>query len=236
MSEAAAKAFDLFTADIGNDEGTGEWFEVTQDQIDQFADVTHDHQFIHVDPERAAATPFGSTIAHGFLTLSMLTHLAAGASSAPPDPAKYEGVLMGINYGFNKVRFVSPVKVGSAHPGPGRDGQRRAQGHHDRGHPQLHHRDRGRGEAGPRRRLAHPHRLRLTGRRLSTGPVVAGLAVEREQHHQGHGGQHHAQGQEGQPGASSAAPLPGELLLGELRRLRVAVVQAHCRHSSASRA
>ena len=113
MSEAAAKAFDLFTADIGHDEGTGEWFEVTQAQIDQFADVTHDHQFIHVDPERAAATPFGTTIAHGFLTLSMLTHLSAGASATPPDPAKYEGILMGINYGFNKVRFVSPVKVGA---------------------------------------------------------------------------------------------------------------------------
>jgi acyl dehydratase len=113
MSEAAAKAFELFKADVGNDEGTGEWFDVTQDQIDQFADVTHDHQFIHVDPERAAATPFGSTIAHGFLTLSMLTHLSAGASAAPPDPAKYAGILMGINYGFNKVRFVSPVKVGS---------------------------------------------------------------------------------------------------------------------------
>ena len=54
MSEAAAKAFELFKADVGNDEGTGEWFEVTQDQINQFADVTHDHQFIHVDPERAA--------------------------------------------------------------------------------------------------------------------------------------------------------------------------------------
>ena len=113
MSEAAAKAFELFQADVGNDEGTGEWFEVTQAQIDQFADVTHDHQFIHVDPERAAATPFGTTIAHGFLTLSMLTHLSAGASAAAPNPAKYEGVLMGINYGFNKVRFVSPVKVGS---------------------------------------------------------------------------------------------------------------------------
>ncbi|MBV9953183.1 MAG: MaoC family dehydratase [Acidimicrobiia bacterium] len=113
MSEAAEKAFELFQKDVGNDEGTGEWFEVTQDQIDQFADITHDHQFIHVDPERAKATPFGSTIAHGFLTLSMLTHLAAGASSAPSDPARYEGVLMGINYGFNRVRFVSPVKVGS---------------------------------------------------------------------------------------------------------------------------
>ena len=113
MSEAAAKAFELFRADINNDEGTGEWFQVTQEQINQFADVTHDHQFIHVDPERAKATPFGTTIAHGMLTLSMLTHLSAGASSAPPDPAKYAGVLMGINYGFNKVRFVNPVKVGS---------------------------------------------------------------------------------------------------------------------------
>jgi acyl dehydratase len=113
MSEAATKAFPLFQADIGTDEGTGEWFEITQDQVNRFADVTHDHQFIHVDPERAAATPFGGTIAHGFLTLAMLTHLAAGASSAPADPARYEGVLMGINYGFNKVRFVSPVRVGA---------------------------------------------------------------------------------------------------------------------------
>jgi len=82
MGEAAARAFELFTRDIGNDEGVGEWFEVTQDQVNQFADVTHDHQFIHVDPEQAAATPFGGTIAHGFLTLSMLSHLTAGASSA----------------------------------------------------------------------------------------------------------------------------------------------------------
>src|SRR3989440_9355349 len=113
MSEAATKAFELFKTDVGTDEGTGDWFEVTQQQIDQFADVTYDHQFIHVDPDRAAATPFGTTIAHGFLTLSMLTHLAAGASAAPPDPAKYAGLLMGINYGFNKVRFINPVKVGS---------------------------------------------------------------------------------------------------------------------------
>jgi acyl dehydratase len=113
MSEAAAKAFDLFKGDVGNDEGTGDWFQVTQEQIDQFADVTNDHQFIHVDPERAKATPFGTTIAHGFLTLSMLTHLAAGTSSAPPDKARYDGMLMGINYGFNRVRFVNPVKVGS---------------------------------------------------------------------------------------------------------------------------
>ena len=113
MSEAAAKAFPLYQADVGTDEGTGEWFQVTQDQIDRFADVTHDHQFIHVDPEAAKATPFGTTIAHGFLTLSMLTHLAKGASTASDDPARYEGIAMGINYGFNKVRFVNPVKVGS---------------------------------------------------------------------------------------------------------------------------
>ena len=113
MSEAAEKAYQRFLADVGSDEGTGEWFQVTQEQIDGFADVTHDHQFIHVDPEAAKNTPFGTTIAHGFLTLSMLTHLAKGASSAPEDPARYEGLLMGINYGFNRVRFVSPVKVGS---------------------------------------------------------------------------------------------------------------------------
>src|SRR3954447_26417319 len=112
MSEAAARGFEFFKADVGNDEGTGDWFQVTQDQINQFADVTHDHQFIHVDPVRAKDTPFGTTIAHGMLTLSMLTHLSAGASSAPANPAKYAGVLMGINYGFNKVRFGNPVKAG----------------------------------------------------------------------------------------------------------------------------
>ena len=113
MSEAAARAFELFKADVGSDEGVGAWFEVTQEQVDQFADITHDHQFIHVDPERAKDTPFGGTIAHGFLTLSMLTHLSSGASAASPDQAQFEGMLMGINYGFNKVRFVNPVRVGS---------------------------------------------------------------------------------------------------------------------------
>lgn len=113
MSEAAAKAFELFRADVGNDEATGDWFQVTQEQIDQFADITHDHQFIHVDPERAKQTPFGTTIAHGFLTLSMLTHLSGSTSAGPPDPGKYAGMLMGVNYGFNRVRFVSPVKVGA---------------------------------------------------------------------------------------------------------------------------
>jgi len=113
VSEAAAKAFELYKADIGTDEATGEWFQVTQEQINQFADVTHDHQFIHVDPERAKATPFGGTIAHGFLTLSLLVHLSASATSGSPNPAKFEGVLMGVNYGFDKIRFVNPVKTGS---------------------------------------------------------------------------------------------------------------------------
>ena len=107
MGEAAAKAFELFRADVGNDEGTGDWFEVTQDQINQFADVTHDHQFIHVDPEAAKATPFGSTIAHGFLTLSMLSAMAYDALP------EIKERTMGMNYGFDKIRFISPVPSGS---------------------------------------------------------------------------------------------------------------------------
>ncbi len=83
---------------------------MTQDRIDQFADVTIDHQFIHVDPEAAKASPFGTTIAHGFLTLSMLTHLAG---SIKQDPDTVKGVIMGVNYGFDKVRFVAPVPSGS---------------------------------------------------------------------------------------------------------------------------
>jgi len=111
MSEASEKAFALFTAAIGETEGTGEWFEVTQEDINTFADVTRDHQFIHVDPDACATmSPWGVPIAHGFLTLSMLTHLSA---SIPMDPSRLEGIVMGVNYGFDKVRFVNPVKVGS---------------------------------------------------------------------------------------------------------------------------
>lgn len=113
MSENAEKAFSLFQDSVGKEKGTGDWMEMTQDIINQFADVTLDHQFIHVDPERAKATPFGTTIAHGFLTLSMLTHLGASANDSDVDPARYAGMVMGVNYGFDKVRFVSPVKVGS---------------------------------------------------------------------------------------------------------------------------
>lgn len=111
MSENANRAFEIWKQGIGKDEGAGEWIQIDQERINQFADVTEDHQFIHIDPERAKSTPFGTTIAHGFLTLSMLTKLAASLPSG--DPGRYAGVVMGINYGFDKVRFVSPVTVGS---------------------------------------------------------------------------------------------------------------------------
>ena len=92
---------------IGQPAQPSPWFTVTQDQINQFADCTHDHQFIHVDPEAARNGPFGTTIAHGFLTLSMLSHFAESFSLA------LEGAHTFVNYGFDKVRFLTPVKVGS---------------------------------------------------------------------------------------------------------------------------
>ena len=93
---------------VGQEVGVSRWIEVTQDVIDGFAEVTQDRQFIHVDPARAAAeTPFGGTIAHGFLTLSLLS---ACAYDALP---QIEGRAMGINYGFDKIRFLSPVRSGS---------------------------------------------------------------------------------------------------------------------------
>ena len=98
---------DDYRARVGETK-TSSWFEIDQERVNAFADVTEDHQFIHVDPERARAeTPFGGPIAHGFLTLSMLSHFAA--ESLPDFP---EGVI-GINYGFDKVRFLSPVPVGA---------------------------------------------------------------------------------------------------------------------------
>lgn len=92
---------------VNTEPKTTEWFEVKQEQIDQFADCTLDHQFIHINPEEAAKTPFGSTIAHGFLSLSMLSHFAESFGTL------IEGAYMGVNYGFDKVRFISPVKVNS---------------------------------------------------------------------------------------------------------------------------
>jgi len=91
---------------VGAVTGVSDWILVDQERINVFADVTEDHQFIHIDPEAAKATPFGTTIAHGFLTLSMLSRFAAGCVLVT------EGVKMGVNYGFDKVRFMSPVKSG----------------------------------------------------------------------------------------------------------------------------
>ena len=91
---------------IGTKFEPGAWSEMPQDRINTFADCTEDHQFIHVDAERAAQTPFGGTIAHGFLTLSMLVKMCEDSAIMP------ENVVMGLNYGFDKVRFLAPVKMG----------------------------------------------------------------------------------------------------------------------------
>lgn len=111
MATNAEKALALIESKIGKEEGVGDWFEVTQERINAFADNTEDHQFIHVDPEKCAQlSPWKVPIAHGFLTLSMLTHLDG---SIPKDMKMFEGILMGVNYGFDKVRFINPVPVGS---------------------------------------------------------------------------------------------------------------------------
>jgi len=93
-------------AAVGEELGTSDWFEVTQERVDQFADATDDHQWIHVDEERAAQGPFGGTIAHGYMTVSLIPALSHTIFSVEtPGPR--------LNYGLNKVRFPNPVKVGS---------------------------------------------------------------------------------------------------------------------------
>jgi acyl dehydratase len=91
---------------VGRELGVSTWIEIDQDRIDRFAACTGDHQYIHVDPERARASPFGSTIAHGFLILSLMAPMGRDL----PVP---EGVVLSVNYGLNKVRFITPVPVGS---------------------------------------------------------------------------------------------------------------------------
>lgn len=91
---------------IGEEVGVSPWLSVTQEMIDRFADLTGDHQFIHVDPVRAAQTPFRGTIAHGFLVLSLLGTLGQAAQ------VTLEGVQMGVNYGFDRIRMISPVRAG----------------------------------------------------------------------------------------------------------------------------
>ncbi len=95
-----------FSAAIGEDLGTSDWHTVTQEQINLFADATGDHQWIHIDPEKAAKGPFGTTIAHGYLTLSLLPVLLEQTYAV-------DNLVMGMNYGANKVRFPAPVPVDS---------------------------------------------------------------------------------------------------------------------------
>ena len=97
---------DELAAHVGEHLGYSDYRVVSQDQVDRFADATGDHQWIHVDPERAGAGPFGGTIAHGYLTLSLVPVLVGSL-------LRVEGVSMGVNYGSNRVRFTSPVRVGS---------------------------------------------------------------------------------------------------------------------------
>jgi acyl dehydratase len=106
MPVNTATGVDEIKALAGKDLGKSAWLEVTQDRVNLFADATGDHQWIHVDPERAAAGPFGTTIAHGYLTLSLVIPLFH-------DLLEVRGVSMSINYGLDKLRFPSPVKVGS---------------------------------------------------------------------------------------------------------------------------
>ena len=103
---AALISLDAYRSHLGRELGCSRWFDVTQDRIDTFGHVTEDRQFIHVDPAAAARSPFGGTIAHGFLTLSLLSAMAFDAIPA------IEGAQMGVNYGFNSIRFLAPVRSG----------------------------------------------------------------------------------------------------------------------------
>jgi acyl dehydratase len=112
MPTNAEKAIEIWKKLEGKPEGTGEWLKIEQDRINKFADATGDHQFIHVDPEKAAQlSPYKVTIAHGYLTVSLIPFLQQGIPMA--DPKAYEGVYMGVNYGLDKVRLPAPVKVNS---------------------------------------------------------------------------------------------------------------------------
>jgi len=106
MAVNTANGLDEIKALAGKDLGKSAWLEVTQDRVNLFADATDDHQWIHVDAERAAAGPFGATIAHGYLTLSLLIPMFH-------DLLEVRGVSMSINYGLDKLRFPNPVRVGS---------------------------------------------------------------------------------------------------------------------------
>jgi len=105
-SPARSVTLDELIGLAGSEAGVSRWFAIDQSRIDAFAEITEDRQFIHIDPAAARATPFGGTVAHGFLTLSMLSALAMDALP------HVEGRAMGVNYGFDKLRFASPVRAG----------------------------------------------------------------------------------------------------------------------------
>lgn len=109
-NEALENAHATLSEKIGATSEPTDWFEMTQDRINTFADATLDHQWIHIDPERAKAGPFGAPIAHGQLTLSIMSFLPGGEGVGLPS---LEGMKLGINYGWNKIRFPSPVAVGA---------------------------------------------------------------------------------------------------------------------------
>lgn len=106
MAQTVIQGIDELQASVGKELGTTDWLEITQARIDQFAEATGDHQWIHVDPERAKSGPFGATIAHGYLTMSLSNYFL-------PQIVEVRGVSMGINYGVDKVRFPNPVRVGA---------------------------------------------------------------------------------------------------------------------------
>ena len=157
---------DQLAAAVGADLGTSDRFEIDQDRINLFADATDDHQWIHVDEERAAQGPFGGTIAHGYMTVSLIPALSKTIFSIETDGPR-------LNYGLNKVRFPNPVRVGSrvrtGHPRRTRGRARRQAARRP-----LHDRDRGRGEAGLRGR-DRGAAARL-GARTGSGSAAPGLA------------------------------------------------------------
>ncbi len=109
-NEALQNGYETLVASIGQAGEPTDWFEMTQDRVNEFADATLDHQWIHIDPERAKAGPFGAPIAHGQLTMSLMSFLPGGDGIGLPE---LDGMRMGINYGWNRVRFPSPVPVGA---------------------------------------------------------------------------------------------------------------------------
>ena len=151
---------DQLKAAEGQDLGTSDWHEVTQKDIDTFADVTGDHQWIHVDPERAKDTPFGGTIAHGYYTLSLAPRFSEQI-------LKFEGFAFGVNYGLNKVRFPAPLPVGGKVRMQRQARERRADPGRRPGHARADLRARGRREARLRRRVA---RARST--KAEAGPAA----------------------------------------------------------------